>query len=105
MLDDKYSRFNDYAPADMSALRSAAESSDILGIADSIFNIFEEPVLSVRPVAAAIKQAMLDGGAVRAMMSGSGPSVYGIFKDTEAAELAVELIGRLGVKGHICRPV
>ncbi len=104
MLDDKYDRFSAYSPVDTSALTRAAELGDIYGIAKSVFNIFEEPVLSSRPVAAAIKQAMTDGGAIRAMMSGSGSSVFGIFDSDEAAEQAARLIAKMGVTPHICRP-
>ncbi|MBE6577630.1 MAG: 4-(cytidine 5'-diphospho)-2-C-methyl-D-erythritol kinase [Ruminococcaceae bacterium] len=104
MLDDKYDRFCSYTPADTLALRKAAECGDIANIAKNTFNIFEQPVLSVRPVAAAIKQAMINGGAIRAMMSGSGPSVFGIFIDEHTAVEAARLISALGVTPHICKP-
>ncbi len=104
MLDQKYDSFCSYTPVDTSALRSAAERGDIVDIAKNTFNIFEQPVLAVRPVAAAIKKAMTDGGAIRAMMSGSGPSVFGIFDSDEAAEQAARIIAKMGVTPYICRP-
>ena len=36
---------------------------------------------------------MLEGGALGAMMSGSGPSVFGIFESREKAEEAAARIG------------
>ena len=105
MLDEKYDRFSSYIPSDLSALRRAAELKDITLISKSTFNIFEEPVLSVRPVAASIKQTMLDSGAICAMMSGSGPSVFGIFDSTESAEKAARTIAKMGVAPHVCRPL
>jgi 4-diphosphocytidyl-2-C-methyl-D-erythritol kinase len=105
LLDELYDRFKSYTPADMSALRYAAECGDILAIATNVFNIFEEPILSVRPIATAIRTAMNENGAVRAMMSGSGPSVYGIFDSENAALNAAKAIADMGITPHICKPV
>lgn len=46
-----------------------------------IFNDFETSVFSKFPEIGEIKQQLYDKGAVFALMSGSGSSVYGIFKD------------------------
>jgi 4-diphosphocytidyl-2C-methyl-D-erythritol kinase len=54
-----------------------------------IFNIFEEPVSSVRTAVGLAKKIMLDNGACASMMSGSGPSVFGTFVNIEDAEMAV----------------
>ena len=40
-----------------------------------------------------------------AMMSGSGPSVFGIFKDEENAERAAVKIKELGYEPEICLPL
>ena len=69
-----------------------------------MYNIFESAVLPVRPVAVQIKEAMKECGAVTAMMSGSGPSVFGIFESEEAATATVTRLAELGIKGHICCP-
>jgi 4-diphosphocytidyl-2C-methyl-D-erythritol kinase len=39
-----------------------------------------------------LKQAILDGGAFAASMSGSGSSVYGLFKDSETAKRTMDKI-------------
>jgi 4-diphosphocytidyl-2-C-methyl-D-erythritol kinase len=44
------------------------------------------------PVIAALKQFLLDQGALGALMSGSGPTVFGIFSETEQAEKAGDLL-------------
>lgn len=108
MLDSLYNKFAteaDYKPRELDTLRNAVESKDVYAIARATYNIFEAPILSVRPVAAAIKQAMLDSGAIGAMMSGSGPSVFGIFKNDEDAATACDKIRSLGVVPHMCRPL
>ena len=70
-----------------------------------MFNIFEEPILAIRPVASKIKKIMLELGAVNAMMSGSGPSVFGIFESESNAKLACEKIKSMGIEPKLCHPV
>ncbi len=103
MLDEKFNRFASYAPRTLGALKGALESSDISAVAKGLFNIFEEPILSVRPTAKKIKDTMLRCGAVGAMMSGSGPSVFGIFGDRQTAEKAAEKIAAFAFTS-VCRP-
>lgn len=107
MLDELYNNFVSdifYAPHDRTPLSHAMEEGDINMVAKSIYNIFEKPILSVRPVAANLRRIMLASGALGAMMSGSGPSVFGIFDSTEKAELACDTIQKIGVTPHICTP-
>ncbi len=47
----------------------------------SLYNQFETTLLSAFPVLATIKQALLEHGAVGALVSGSGSAVFGIFPD------------------------
>ena len=107
LLDTLYRGFgseSDYTPRDVSALRQACELGDIRGICEHTYNIFEAPILAARPVAAQIKHTLLDCGAIGAMMSGSGPSVFGIFDNGDAARIACERISAMGVTPHLCRP-
>ncbi len=94
-----------YVPRPLSALRESAQAGDIEKLTESMYNIFEEPVLAVRPVAKKLKELMLEVGALGAMMSGSGPSVFGIFTDREKALRAAEAINQQGVTPHICTPI
>ena len=105
ILDGIYDGFNNNVAKDMSSLLSGAKDSDVHAIATNLYNIFEAPVLSVRPVASSIKSTLLDSGALGAMMSGSGPSVFGIFENEQMALVAYEKLKLLGVKPHICTPV
>ena len=47
---------------------------------DTVTNDFEEPVFAAHPELAAIKQTLLDMGAAYAAMSGSGSTIYGLFR-------------------------
>ena len=89
-LDSMYSDFDGsastggdaYYPKMCSALTMGAD------ISCGLFNAFEAAVLPRCVGAQGIKKLMLDVGATSVLMSGSGPSVYGIFKDEETARAA-----------------
>ena len=51
-----------------------------------------------------LKDAMLAGGATRAMMSGSGPSVFGIFARVEDATAVCERLRASGADAFVCHP-
>lgn len=51
-------------------------------------NIFEKPVFEKYPIVGSIKQKMKDFGADAALMSGSGPTVFGIFENPKLAGYA-----------------
>ena len=94
-----------YTPKDVLPLIDALERKSVEDVAAELYNIFEEPVLACRPQAARLKKTMLEGGAIGALMSGSGPSVFGIFTDDDAAEHTARLIEKLGITPHICKPI
>lgn len=52
-----------------------------------IINDFEEPVIEAYPVIGELKKALYDAGALYASMSGSGSTVYGIFRKGERPEI------------------
>ena len=71
-----------------------------------VYNLFETVVLPERPVARKIKETMLSSGAITAMMSGSGPSVFGVFpKGDGSAHRARELLDARGIPAWVCEPV
>lgn len=51
-----------------------------------LVNDFEESVMAKAPQIASLKQLMMEAGAVYASMSGSGASVYGIFKSDKMSD-------------------
>ena len=53
------------------------------------------------PVIADIKQQMMQSGAVNALMSGSGPTVFGIFDDEDKAKKAFEDMKASGLARQI----
>ncbi len=53
-------------------------------------NVLETVTIPNYPVIAEIKEHMMEHGAAGAMMSGSGPTVFGLFDDKEKAVAAYE---------------
>jgi 4-diphosphocytidyl-2-C-methyl-D-erythritol kinase len=65
-------------------------------------NDFEKIVIPQYSVIQEIKDRLLESGAVAASMSGSGPSVFGIFKNREDAQLAYDTLKRDFGNTFIC---
>ncbi len=107
-LDGMYGNFapDAYAPryAELDALRAALAAADLDGVTAHMFNLFETAILPIHTTARHIKQTMQAAGGA-AMMSGSGPSVFGIFHDEPAAAAAVASLSADGIPAWVCRPV
>ena len=104
MLDKKYNNFTDYELRNCQALMQSLADQNC-DFYKHIFNIFEEPISSVRPAVKLAKGIMFDNRAKAAMMSGSGPSVFGIFEDVENAENAVKALKAQGCFASVASPV
>lgn len=59
-----------------------------------LYNIFDEPILSTCPKAKRVKEIMLKLGANSAIMSGSGPAVFGIFDSVDSVKKVKKAIDR-----------
>ena len=109
-LDGLYGNFHPaaYTPhwEGLRALTAALQTQDLAGVCAHGFNLFETVILPDHPVARGIKETMLAAGAVTAMMSGSGPSVFGVFRKGDGkAEAAKAALEAQGIPAHICAPV
>ena len=71
----------------------------------TLYNSFERAILPLHPEAAQLKQEMLACGAETALMSGSGPSIFGLFLDEEARDRAKAAFDMKGVLAIPCEPV
>ncbi|MBQ8509189.1 MAG: 4-(cytidine 5'-diphospho)-2-C-methyl-D-erythritol kinase [Clostridia bacterium] len=89
---------------DITAFCEALSGGRLDEIAARMTNIFETAVLPVRERASALRQAMVDGGALSALMSGSGPSVFGLFADRPSAETAKSKLASAGIHAYLCEP-
>lgn len=71
---------------DVDGLIEAMASGDLYGMASRMGNVLESVTIPAYPVIDQIKQFMMERGAAGAMMSGSGPTVFGLYSDLAAAK-------------------
>lgn len=77
---------------DIDGMVEAIHHKDLDGIIKRFGNVLETVTIPEYPVIDEIKQLMMEKGAMNAMMSGSGPTVFGFFKDKNIADTAAESI-------------
>lgn len=82
---------------DMRAVEMAIRSGDLSEMCAHMENILENVTETKYPVIAQIKEKLIENGAVTALMSGSGPTVFGIFEEKEIAERACEAMRVYGL--------
>lgn len=80
------------AHPDIDGIISGLEQRDIRQVAASMGNVLEEVTIGAYPVITEIKNCMREAGALGAMMSGSGPTVFGIFESRTSTKEAYRLI-------------
>ena len=73
---------------DIDSMLAAIEANDLYGLASKMENVLETVTIKEYPIIEEIKDSMKANGAINAMMSGSGPTVFGIFDNREAAKAA-----------------
>lgn len=73
---------------DIDGMVGSIRSGDLGKIAERLGNVLETVTVKRHPVIADIKAFLKMQGALNALMSGSGPTVFGIFKEKEAAREA-----------------
>lgn len=73
---------------DIDGMVTAIGEGSLQGILDRMENVLESVTIPAYPIIASIKQKMLKLGAAGSLMSGSGPTVFGVFTEKTAAEYA-----------------
>ena len=71
---------------DTNAMIDAIANKDISGVATHLYNVMGTVTENIHPIIKGIKNKMIKNGALGAVMSGSGPTVFGIFPDYETAK-------------------
>ncbi len=83
----------------------ALQTADILKICRKTYNIFESVVCPIRPLVEEQKKILNKHNALCSIMSGSGPSVFGIFNNLQSANSALTELLSFGAQAHICKPI
>ena len=69
---------------DIDGIIEAIKLKDVALVASRMGNVLESVTVPLYPVIDSIKKDMIEQGAINAMMSGSGPTVFGIFPDEQS---------------------
>ncbi len=80
---------------DIDHMIECIRKNDLRDLCSSMANILETVTIPEHPEIADIKKTMLEQGALGSLMSGSGPTVFGIFDDLEKAKAAKEKCRKL----------
>lgn len=89
---------------DIDRIADAIRRQDLYAVAKNLGNLLETVTIPAHPVIQDIKEKMKELGAVNALMSGSGPTVFGLFSSPAAAEHAYEEM-RYGSSSKLARQV
>ena len=80
---------------DIDGILEGLELQDIKKVAECMGNVLEKVTVEEYPVIDQIKNVMKEEGALNAMMSGSGPTVFGIFENKHLARKAADKIRKM----------
>lgn len=81
---------------DIDGMKKALEDGNLYGITERMGNVLQDVTIPAYPEVERIKEQMKALGAVNAMMSGSGPTVFGIFDNEEKAQEACQKLRESG---------
>ena len=82
---------------DIDGMVDAIKNQDLEGIAARMGNVLETVTIKEFPVIKEIKDMMIKEGAINSLMSGSGPTVFGLFRSEEDAYAAKDRIKESGI--------
>ena len=101
LLDEKYGT-DCSDSADIITVVDGIRNEDIKAVAKSLYNKFENVIIPKIENVQKIKDIMVNNGAIGALMSGSGPSVFGIFDDEKSQKSAFDALKNNGIKAFLC---
>ena len=96
---------NDLKPEqhpDVDSKIEAMRQKDLGLLCSRMGNVLETVTIPAYPVINEIKRTMMDNGAIGSMMSGSGPTVFGIFDSPVAAKQAMKAVRVAKLAKQIC---
>ena len=104
MLDEAYAT-TPHEIRSAEKVYSALAANNAPALRNCTYNAFEEVILPIRPLARELKDIMNAYGAVCTQMSGSGPSVFGIFLSDARSEVCASTLRKKGIFAVACRTV
>lgn len=86
---DVYKKTRLFGHIDNEKIISGLKASDF-SVVNNFENVMEDVVLKDFPNLIHIKERLVENGAINALVSGSGASIFGVFKDDKALDLAYQ---------------
>ncbi|MEW6102488.1 MAG: 4-(cytidine 5'-diphospho)-2-C-methyl-D-erythritol kinase [bacterium] len=83
----------------------AIKNGDIFGIAKNLHNCLESVTIRKYPEIGRMKEYLIKEGALNALMSGSGPTVFGIFNKRKDIERIRKNLALSGIKAKVVKPI
>ncbi len=90
---------------DIPGLISCMDKRDLKCVGKKFKNIMEDPIIKEYPIIKEVKDNMMANGALGTLMSGSGPTVFGLFEDEESIKYAKEKLLEIIDKVYICKTI
>lgn len=87
---------------DIDGMLKGIEENDINMVAKTMENILETVTEKKYPVIKQLKDIMLECGALNSLMSGSGPTVFGLFENENQAQIALDKVNATGEVAQAC---
>ena len=82
---------------DIDGMVEAIREGNLDGVCSRMENVLETVTENKYPIISQIKKLLKDAGAENSLMSGSGPTVFAIFKEEEMAKKALEMVEMSGL--------
>lgn len=77
---------------DIDGIIESIKAGDLYGMCEKIANVMEDVTIPEYPIIQKVKGILKSNGAVNALMSGSGPTVFGIYDDEEKAKQSMDAL-------------
>lgn len=90
---------------DTTGIIKALENGDLVQICRRMYNVFEDVDDRRMRIVSEIKGALLDNGALSAMMTGTGSAVFGVYDDESTAQKALEALKGMCPFACVAKPV
>lgn len=91
----------DFSHPDIDGMITALKEGSLGGIVKRLGNVLEQVTVEAYPIVDDIKNQLRASGALGALMSGSGPTVFGMFQDREQADTAALQLERQSLAGQV----
>lgn len=92
---------------DIDGMLTCLKEKNLKGICDRLENVLETVTIKEYPIIEKVKKHLIDQGAMGALMSGSGPTIFAIFQDKKTADNALESLRSIEdiKQAYVVRPI